>query len=96
MEVFSEKLDLANLSLHCANFELRNSLKTNELKKKVVSCKLNETKRRSSFLKLYDTVKFDLYHNNWIEQKDTGLKKVRSESETMIEEKENNREYNNA
>lgn len=47
-------------------------------------------------MKLYDTVKFDLYHNNWIEQKDTGLKKIRSESETMIEEKENNREYNNA
>lgn len=47
-------------------------------------------------MKLYDTVKFDLYHNNWIEQKEPGLKKMRSESETMMEEKENNREYNNA
>ena len=31
-----------------------------------------------------------------IRDRDNGLKKIKSESETMIEEKENNREYNNA
>lgn len=40
--------------------------------------KQNEVKRRSSFMKLYDTVKFDLYHNNCIEHKEPNMKKMKS------------------
>jgi hypothetical protein len=39
LEVFSDQMNLSNLSLHCANFELKHSLKSNELKKKVAVLK---------------------------------------------------------
>jgi hypothetical protein len=28
-------------------------------------------------MRLYDTVKFDLYHNNWMEQKEHCVKKLK-------------------
>lgn len=45
-------------------------------------------------MKLYNTLKFEIFHSNDIEHKEPHLKKNKSENE--MEEKENNREYNNA
>ena len=95
LEVGSRKLDLNNLSLHCANYELRHSLRNKELKRKVM--KESREGPNGSFMKLFDTLRFDLFHNNEINDKEPVLKgKKSSESETTIEEKENNREYTNA
>lgn len=52
---------LDNLSLHCANFELKNSLKSNDLRKKVAASRDSVSKRH--FIRLYNTVKFDLFHS---------------------------------
>ena len=92
LEHFSKSLALKGLSLHCANFELRHSLKTKELKQKVSQLRESE-ESKGPFMELYDTLHFDLLHNNQVEPF-LKLKKS-SESETMIEEKENNREYTN-
>jgi hypothetical protein len=93
LEAFGQKMSLENLSLHCASFELKHSLKANELKKKVAASR--ETAAKSHFMRLYNTVKFDLFHNEG-DHKEPNFKKNRSENEAALEEKENNREYNNA
>jgi hypothetical protein len=46
-------MNLHNLSLHCASFQLKHSLKTNELKKRVSGMSQCSTKRQSSFIRLY-------------------------------------------
>ena len=93
LERFSCSMGFKHLQLHCANYELRHSLKTKELKKKVSTMRECDDEN-SCFLQLYETLHFDLLHNNQVEP---FLKlKKNSESETMIEEKENNREYTNA
>lgn len=91
LEAFGQRMALENLSLHCASFELKHSLKTNELKKKVAASR----EGKSHFIRLYNTVKFDLFHNEG-DHKEPNFKKNRSENEAAMEEKENNREYNNA
>ena len=65
----------------------------------VVQARIQESKekRHGSFMKLYDTIKFDLLHNHELLDKEPVLKgKKTSESEITLEEKENNREYTNA
>lgn len=72
-------MGLGNLSLHCANLELKNSLKTNELKKKVANQKEGASSSRNHFMKLYNTLKFDLYHRgSELEGKEPFLKKLKS------------------
>ncbi len=62
LEAFSQRMALENLSLHCANFELKHSIKTNELKKKLAASRDSVSKRH--FIRLYNTVKFDLFHTD--------------------------------
>ena len=60
LEAFSQRIPLENLCLHCANFELKQSVKSNDLSKKVKASRDAVSKRH--FIRLYNTVKFDLYH----------------------------------
>jgi hypothetical protein len=69
-------------------------VKANELKRRV-SAK-EAVGKASPFLRLYETVKFDLLHNNQVEKEPLLRRKNVSESEAVLEEKENNRECNHS
>ena len=81
-------MQLFNLSNHCAYFELKNCRKKNELSKKINNINLIKG-RDLSFMKLYDTLKFDELHSSYAEGKQPTIIK-KKESETTIEEKQNN------
>jgi hypothetical protein len=53
-------MSLDNLLLHCASFELKHSIKSKDLNKKVAASRDSVSKRH--FIRLYNTVKFDLFH----------------------------------
>lgn len=90
LQQFTEKLELSNLALHCANFELRRTPRPRELKQKMAglqkihrkSCEIGS----SYVFQLYETLKFDLLHKDLLEGKES---RKQAESETSIEEKEN-------